>query len=91
MRRLLLGIAVAAATLVPGVVTADDTQIADFIQTRLQTEQQSGSPSSGFNVDMQVEQGNRMVSRALFRMLSQELLILQNCSKSRTSRCCPGG
>ena len=51
MRRLLLGLAVAATTLVPGVVSADDTQIADFIQTRLKGEQQQGN-LRGFNVDL---------------------------------------
>ena len=70
MRRLLLGLAVVATTLVPGVASADDTQIADFIQTRLQAEQQQGR-LRGFNVCLlytspspRDQRGSRMPSSA---------------------------
>ena len=56
MRRLVLGIAVAVTSLMPIVGMADDQQIADFIKTRLEAEQQQGN-LKGFNVDMRVEQG----------------------------------
>ena len=56
MRRLVLGIAVAVTSLMPIVGMADDQQIADFIKSRLQAEQQQGN-LQGFNVDMRVEQG----------------------------------
>jgi len=56
MRRLVLGIAVAVTSLMPIVGMADDQQIADFIKSRLQAEQQQGK-LHGFNVDMRVEQG----------------------------------
>ena len=56
MRRLVLGIAVAVTSLMPIVGMADDQQIADFIKTRLEAEQQQGN-LQGFNVDMRVERG----------------------------------
>ncbi len=56
MRRLVLGIAVAVTSLMPVVGVADDQQIADFIKSRLQAEQQQGN-LQGFNVDMRVDQG----------------------------------
>jgi len=80
MRRLLLGLAVAASTLVPSVVTADDTQIADFIQTRLKAEQQQGS-LRGFNVDMQVEQGT-VWFKGTVSNARQEKLILQTAQQA---------
>jgi hypothetical protein len=80
MRRLLLGLAVAASTLVPGVVSADDTQIADFIQTRLQAEQQQGR-LKGFNVDMQVEQGTVWFKGTVSNE-QQEMLILQTAQQA---------
>ncbi len=80
MRRLLLGLAVAATTLVPSVVTADDTQIADFIQTRLQAEQQQGR-LRGFNVDMQVEQGT-VWFKGTVSNAQQEQLILQTAQQA---------
>ena len=80
MRRLLLGLAVAASTLVPGVASADDTQIADFIQTRLQAEQQQGR-LRGFNVDMQVEQGTVWFKGTVSNK-QQEMLILQTAQKA---------
>ena len=56
MRRLLLGIAVAVTSLMPVMGVADDQQIADYIKSRLQAEQQQGN-LRGFNVDMRVENG----------------------------------
>lgn len=56
MRRLVLGIAVAVTSLMPVMGVADDQQIADFIKSRLQAEQQQGN-LRGFNVDMRVEKG----------------------------------
>ena len=80
MRRLLLGLAVAATTLVPSVVMADDTQIADFIQTRLQAEQQQGR-LRGFNVDMQVERGT-VWFKGTVSNAQQEKLILQTAQQA---------
>jgi hypothetical protein len=56
MRRLVLGIAVAVTSLIPVLGMADDQQIADYIKSRLQAEQQQGN-LRGFNVDMRVENG----------------------------------
>jgi hypothetical protein len=56
MRRLVLGIAIAAAACAPAVGQADDQRIAEFIKSRLQTEQHAGN-LRGFNIDMRVEQG----------------------------------
>ena len=57
MRRLLLGMAIAAtAALLPATSQADDQQIAEFIKSRLQVEQQQGN-LRGFNVDMRVDRG----------------------------------
>ena len=80
MRRLLLGLAVVATTLVPGVASADDTQIADFIQTRLQAEQQQGR-LRGFNVDMQVEQGTVWFKGTVSNS-QQEMLILKTAQQA---------
>ena len=80
MRRLLLGLAVAATTLVPSVVSADDTHIADFIQTRLKGEQQDGN-LRGFNVDMQVEKGI-VWFRGTVSNAKQEMLILKTAQQA---------
>ena len=80
MRRLLLGLAVAATTLVPSVVSADDTQIADFIQTKLQAEQQQGN-LKGFNVDMQVERGT-VWFKGTVSNADQEMLILKTAQQA---------
>lgn len=57
MRRLLLGMVIAAtAMLLPAVTQADDHKIAEFIKSRLQVEQQRGN-LRGFNVDMRVDRG----------------------------------
>ncbi len=56
MRRIVLGIAAAVSSFAPATVQADDQQIADFIRSKLQTEQQAGN-LKGFNIDMKVERG----------------------------------
>ena len=56
MRRLVLGIAVAVTSLMPGVGMADDQQIAEYVKSRLKTEQDAGN-LKGFNVDMRVDGG----------------------------------
>ena len=56
MRRLLLGLVVAVATLVPNLAMANDQEIARHIMSKLQLEQQRGA-LKGFHVDMRVDQG----------------------------------
>jgi hypothetical protein len=56
MRRFMLGLVIAAATLVPNLATANDQAIARHIMSRLQLEQQRGT-LKGFHVDMRVDQG----------------------------------
>ena len=56
MRRLVLGIAVAVTSLMPVVGMADDQQIAEYVKSRLKSEQESGN-LKGFNVDMRVDGG----------------------------------
>ena len=56
MRRLVLGIAVAVTSLMPVVGMADDQQIAEYVKSRLKTEQDNGN-LKGFNVDMRVDGG----------------------------------
>ena len=66
MRRLVLGIAVAVTSLMPVMGVADDQQIADYIKSRLQAEQQQGN-LRGFNVDMRVENGTVWFKRSCFQ------------------------
>ncbi len=56
MRRLVLGIAVAVTSLMPVVGMADDQQIAEYVKSRLKSEQEAGN-LKGFNVDMRVDGG----------------------------------
>ena len=56
MLRIVLGIAIVVGTLMPNVSFADDQQIADYVKSRLQIEQQRGN-LRGFNVDMRVDRG----------------------------------
>ena len=74
MRRLVLGIAVAVTSLMPVVGVADDQDIADFIKSRLQAEQQQGN-LQGFNVDMRVEEGTVWFKGHVFNA-TQETIIL---------------
>ena len=56
MLRMVLGIAIAITAMMPAIGMADDQAIADYIKSRLQTEQQRGN-LRGFNVDMRVDRG----------------------------------
>jgi hypothetical protein len=80
MRRIVLGIAAAVTTFAPAAVQADDQQIADFIRSKLQMEQQQGN-LRGFNVDLRVEHGtvwfDGNVSNA-----TQEALILRTAQQA---------
>ena len=71
----MLGIAVVVAALMPANVNADDQQIADFVKSRLQTEQQRGN-LRGFNVDMRVDKGT-VWFKGFVANRDQELLILR--------------
>ena len=79
MRRLLLGIAVAVAALMPAVSMADDQQIADYIKSRLQAEQQRGN-LRGFNVDMRVDRGT-VWFKGFVANPQQEMLILRTAQQ----------
>jgi hypothetical protein len=81
MRRLLLGMAIAAtAALLPAVSQADDHQIAEFIKSRLQVEQQRGN-LRGFNVDMRVDKGT-VWFKGHVSDAEQERLILSTAQKA---------
>lgn len=81
MRRLLLGMAIAATSvLLPAVCQADDHQIAEFIKSRLQVEQQRGN-LRGFNVDMRVDQGT-VWFKGHVSDAEQEQLILSTAQKA---------
>jgi len=71
----MLGVAVVVAALMPANVNADDQQIADFVKSRLQTEQQRGN-LRGFNVDMRVDKGT-VWFKGFVANRDQELLILR--------------
>jgi hypothetical protein len=64
----------------PVVGVADDQQIADFIKSRLQAEQQQGN-LRGFNVDMKVEQGT-VAFKGQVSNAEQEMLILKAAQKA---------
>ena len=80
MRRLVLGIAVAVTSLMPVMGVADDQQIADFIKSRLQAEQQQGH-LKGFNVDMRVEQGT-VWFKGHVSSADQEMMILKTAQQA---------
>ena len=80
MRSLFLGLAVAASALVSSPAMADDTQIADFIQSRLQVDQQQGR-LRGFNVDLQVEDGT-VWFKGYVSTPEQEKLILRTAQEA---------
>ena len=75
MLRVVLGIAIAVGTLMPNVSMADDQQIADYMKSRLQVEQQRGN-LRGFNVDMRVDRGT-VWFKGYVSNEHQELTILQ--------------
>ncbi len=80
MRRLVLGIVVTVAALMPAVSMADDQQIADYIKSRLQVEQSKGS-LRGFNVDMRVDRGT-VWFKGFVASPQQEMLILRTAQKA---------
>ncbi len=81
MRRLLLGMAIAATSvLLPTVSQADDHKIAEFIKSQLQVEQQRGN-LRGFNVDMRVDQGT-VWFKGHVSDAEQERLILTTAQKA---------
>ncbi len=80
MRRLFLGLAVAASALLSSSAMADDTQIADFIQSRLQVAQQQGQ-LRGFNVDLQVENGT-VWFKGYVSNPEQEMMILRTAQEA---------
>ena len=80
MRRLFLGLAVAASALLSSSAMADDTQIADFIQSRLQVAQQQGQ-LRGFNVDLQVEHGT-VWFKGYVSNPQQEMMILRTAQEA---------
>ena len=81
MRRLMIGLAIAAtAALLPSTSQADDQQIADFIKSRLQVEQQQGN-LRGFNVDMRVDRGT-VWFKGFVSTPEQEKLILRTAQQA---------
>lgn len=80
MRKLILGVAVAVTSMMPVVGMADDQQIAEFVKSRLKSEQDAGN-LKGFNVDMRVEDGtvwfDGFVSNA-----DQQMMILRTAQEA---------
>lgn len=76
MLRIVFGIAIVVGTLMPNVSFADDQQIADYVKSRLQIEQQRGN-LRGFNVDMRVDRGTVWFKGYVSNEL-QERTILQS-------------
>lgn len=80
MRRIVLGIAAAVTTFAPAAVQADDQQIADFIRSKLQMEQQQGN-LRGFNVDLKVDRGTVWLDGSVSNA-DQENLILRTAQQA---------
>ena len=80
MRRLMLSIAVAVTSLMPSVGMADDTQIAEFVKTQLQEQQQLGN-LKGFNVDMRVDRGT-VWFEGFVSNREQQMTILKTAQKA---------
>ncbi len=74
MRRLVLGLAVAVAAAFPVVGNADDRQIADFVKSKLQTEQQAGN-LKGFNIDMRVDKGTIWFSGYVANQAQEDIVL----------------
>ncbi|MBX3418558.1 MAG: BON domain-containing protein [Pirellulaceae bacterium] len=74
MRRLVLGLAIAVAVALPCVGNGDDQQIANYIKSRLQTEQQAGN-LKGFSIDMRVDQGTVWFSGYVSNKAQQEMVL----------------
>ena len=80
MLRMVLGIAIAITAMMPAIGMADDQAIADYIKSRLQTEQQRGN-LRGFNVDMRVDRGTVWFKGYVSNEM-QEMMILQTAQKA---------
>ena len=80
MLRVVLGIAIAVGALMPNMCVADDQQIADYVKSRLQQEQQRGN-LRGFNVDMRVDRGTVWFKGYVSNDM-QEMLILQTAQQA---------
>ena len=80
MRRMVFGIAIAIVALMQGNGMADDQQIADYIKSRLQVEQQRGN-LRGFNVDMRVDRGTVWFKGHVSNE-TQEMLILRTAQQA---------
>jgi hypothetical protein len=74
MRSQVLGFAVAVAALMPAITMADDRQIAEFVKSRLNIEQQRGS-LRGFNVDMRVERGTVWFTGFVSNAAQEQLIL----------------
>ncbi len=75
MRRLLLGLVVAVATLTPNLATGNDQAIARHIMSKLQLEQQRGS-LKGFHVDMRVDRGTVWYKGFVSNQQQKNLILL---------------
>jgi hypothetical protein len=81
MRRLLPGLVLAIATLVPNFAMANDQAIASHIMSKLQLEQQRGS-LKGFHVDMRVDQGT-VWYKGFVSSQEQKDLILKTAQRAK--------
>ena len=80
MRRLVLSFAVAVTSLMPSVGMADDTQIAEYVKSQLQEQQQMGN-LKGFNVDMRVDRGT-VWFEGFVSNRDQQMTILKTAQKA---------
>lgn len=80
MRRLVLSFAVAVTSLMPSVGMADDTQIAEYVKSQLQEQQQLGN-LKGFNVDMRVDRGT-VWFEGFVSNKDQQMTILKTAQKA---------
>ena len=80
MRRLVLSFAVAVTSLMPSVGMADDTQIAEYVKSQLQEQQQMGN-LKGFNVDMRVDRGT-VWFEGFVSNKDQQMTILKTAQKA---------
>ncbi len=80
MRRLVLSFAVAVTSLMPSVGMADDSQIAEYVKSQLQEQQQLGN-LKGFNVDMRVDRGT-VWFEGFVSNRDQQMTILKTAQKA---------
>ena len=80
MRRLVLSFAVAVTSLMPSVGMADDSQIAEYVKSQLQEQQQLGN-LRGFNVDMRVDRGT-VWFEGFVSNRDQQMTILKTAQKA---------